>query len=41
MIIYRLRGNKYVSLYCSSVPRGAIYPEYDDVLFSLIIQVGR
>lgn len=35
MIVYRLRGNRFVSLYCSDVPEKSIYPEYDYVSFSL------
>ncbi len=35
MIVYRLRGNRFVSLYCSDVPERSIYPEYDYVSFSL------
>ena len=35
MIVYRLRGNRFVSLYCSDVPERSVYPEYDYVSFSL------
>jgi len=35
MIVYRLIGNKLVSLYCSDLPEKSIYSEYDYVSFSL------
>lgn len=35
MIVYRLRGNKFVSLYCSNVPEKSIDPEFDFVSLEL------
>lgn len=35
MIVYRLRGHRFVSLYCSDVPERSVTPEFDFVSMEL------